>query len=467
MLASDVTTFAADETVASPMRRSAQRGVDLLAEEDPDLHGALCAEHTRQESRLMLVASSSITDSSVLACMSSASMNVTAEGYPGARYHAGCAEIDVIEQLAIDRAKDVFGARYVNVQPHSATTANYAVLSSLLRPGDVILGMRLDQGGHLTHGYKIAYSGSYFDGVGYGLDATGQIDYAEVAELAREHRPKLIVCGATSYPRQVDWARFREIADEVGALLMADISHITGLVATGLHPSPIDHAHVTTTCTHKQLAGPRGGLIMCGRDADMPFGDTGRTLSQQLARAVFPFFQGAPVLPAIAGKARALAIAGTDRYRESARRIVDNAATLAEALGDAGYRLVTGGTDNHIVLLDLTDTGLSGLVAEKALEEAWIVVNKNHIPGDRRPPATSSGVRIGTNAVAQRGFGAAEMRQCADLIDRVLRAVRPRGDRDYELEQFTLDAVRAEIGVLTTEFPLPRYTSPSRWEDRR
>jgi glycine hydroxymethyltransferase len=443
----------------SPLAEIARDGTQLLAVEDPVLHAVLAAEHRRQESSLLLVASSSITDPSVLACLSSAAMNVTAEGYPGKRYHAGCDGIDPIEQHAIDRAKAVFGARYANVQPHSATTANYAVFSALLRPGETLLGMQLDQGGHLTHGFPAAYSGSYFTAVNYGLDAAGRIDFEQVADLARTHRPKLIVCGATAYPRAVDFARFRAIADEVGALLMADISHIAGLVACGLHESPIDHAHITTTCTHKQLAGPRGALIMSGRDADTRIGDSGQTLAQLLARAVFPYFQGAPVLPTIAGKARALDIVCTPRYRDIARRIVDNAAVLAAELSARGYRLVTGGTDNHIVLLDLATTKLSGLVAERALEQVGIIVNKNRVPGDPRASGITSGVRIGTNAVSQRGLGAAEMRQCARLIDSVLSAVHPVDDRDYELDRLTCLSVREEVADLTARFPMPRYAT--------
>jgi glycine hydroxymethyltransferase len=437
-------------------------GFELLASEDSELHRALHDEHRRQETGLMFVASASITDPSVLACLSSSAMNVTAEGYPGARYHAGCEQVDLIERLAVDRAREVFGAHYVNVQPHSATTANYAVLSSLLRTGDVLLGMRLDQGGHLTHGFSAAYSGTYFTSIGYGLDETGRIDYEEVEALAKRHRPKLIICGATSYPRQVDWLRFREIADETGALLMADISHIAGLVAAGLHPSPVDHAHITTTCTHKQLGGPRGGLIMSGRDADLPYHDTGRTMAEQLARAVFPYFQGAPMMSLIAAKARALALTRTDRYRAAMRQVVDDAAALAAGLVSLGYEVVSGGTDNHIVLLDLSATGLSGVVAERALERAGIVVNKNRVPGDRRPAATCSGVRIGTNSVAQRGLGVREMRRCAELIDQVLRAVRPLSDREFELDGFAAEAVRTEVRKLAMEFPLPRYTRPMR-----
>ncbi|SEG14662.1 glycine hydroxymethyltransferase [Nonomuraea solani] len=439
-----------------------RRGYALLAQEDPLLHRALVAEHQRQDGTLMMVASSSIVDPSVLACMSSVAMNVTAEGYPGARYHAGCGEIDPIEQYAIDRAMAVFGARYVNVQAHSATTANYAVMSALLNPGDVILGMKLDQGGHLTHGFPAAYSGTYFQAINYGLDNNRRIDYKQARELALEHRPKLIVCGATAYPRTVDFARFREIADEAGALLLADISHIAGLVATGLHPSPVDHAHITTTCTHKQLGGPRGALIMSGRDAGTPFGEDGRTLAQRLRSAIFPYFQGAPILPVIAAKARMLSLVQTEEYRAAARRIVDNAALLASELAGLGYQVITGGTDNHIVLLDFIGQPISGLVAERALEDVGIVVNKNHIPGDPRPSTVTSGVRIGTNSVAQRGFGPSEIRQCAQLIDSVLRAVRPLGERDYELEDFTRQAVRADVRKLASQFPIPRYVPVDR-----
>jgi len=463
MALSDAGSFVYHTVDRSPLGVAAARGADLLYAEDQELYQALHAEQHRQETSLSLVASSSVCDPSVLACMSSAAMNVTAEGYPGARYHAGCAEIDPIEQLAVDRARAMFAARYVNAQPHSATTANYAVLSALLAPGDVVLGMRLDQGGHLTHGYSVAYSGTYFRAVNYGLDAQGAIDYDSVAALAREHRPLMIICGATAYPRTVDFARFRAVADETGALLMADISHIGGLVAAGLHPSPIDHAHVTTVCTHKQLAGPRGGLIMAGRDADLDV--DGVPLATRLARAVFPYFQGAPILPAIAGKARALALADTDEFRATARRITDGAAAIAAELVKLGHRVVTGGTDNHIVLLDLSGTSVSGLVAEHALEEVGIVVNKNRVPGDPRPAAVTSGIRIGSNSAAQRGLGLTEMRRCARLIDAVLRGTQPTGERTGRLEPFTAQAVRAEVASLTSQFPLPRYVPADRWSD--
>ncbi|MFH8241790.1 serine hydroxymethyltransferase [Streptomyces sp. NPDC018321] len=435
----------------------ARHAARLLVADDEDLVSAIEQENARQQNSLMLVASSSVTDPSVLACLATSSMNVTAEGYPGARYHAGCEAIDPIEQLAVDRARALFGARYANVQPHSATTANYAVLSALLDPGDVVLGMRLNHGGHLTHGYSVAYSGTYFTAVNYGLDEHGRIDYEEVAALAEAHRPKLIVCGATAYPRTVDFARFRAIADSVGALLMADISHIAGLVAAGLHPSPVDHAHITTTCTHKQLAGPRGGIILSGRDADTVLPGTGRTIAKTLDRAVFPFFQGAPVLPAIAAKARAFALAATDTYRATAQRILDDSAALAAELTALGHDVVTGGSDNHIVLLDLTRDGVSGIAAERALESIGIVVNKNRIPGDSRPATVTSGVRIGTNAVAQRGLGPAEMRVCARIIHSVLTAMRREGERDFTLDEFTAAGLRAEVEKLAAQFPLPRY----------
>nr|BFE70688.1 hypothetical protein GCM10020092_039890 [Actinoplanes digitatis] len=278
-------------------------------------------------------------------------------GLPGRRYHAGCEVIDGIEQLAIDRAKAAFGARYANVQPHSATTANYAVLSSLLEPGDTLLGMELESGGHLTHGSPAAYAGRYFTAIGYGLDDAGLIDYDEVAALAREHRPKMIVCGATAYPRLIDFARFRRIADSVGAYLLADISHTAGLVITGKHPSPIDHAHLTTTCTHKQLYGPRGGLILSGRDADSPAPRGKGTLAQFVQRTIFPYFQGAPVLNAIAAKARALDIAAGPEFDDTVGRIVATARSMADTLAELGHDVVSGGTDNHIVLVDLSRWG--------------------------------------------------------------------------------------------------------------
>lgn len=440
-----------------PLRALVEHGLERLVADDPQLHDALVGEQRRQAGSLSLVASSSVVHPSVLAALTSVAVNVTAEGYPGRRYHAGCGGIDEIEQLAIERASAAFGARYVNVQPHSATTANYTVLSALLRPGDTMLGMALEFGGHLTHGSPAAYAGKYFTAVGYGLSAEGLIDYDQVAELAEQHRPRVIVCGATAYPRTIDFARFRRIADSVGAYLLADISHTAGLVVAGLHPNPIDHAHITTTCTHKQLYGPRGGLIMCGRDHDAPAPAGKGTLATFLQRAVFPFYQGAPVLNAIAAKARALAIAMTPQFRRQAVRITANAAAIADRLALRGHEIVSGGTDNHIVLVDLARLGMTGLVAERALEECRIVVNKNRVPRDVTPALVTGGIRIGTNGIAARGLLPPAAAACADLMDEVLAAVTPRGDREYDLPASVRDAARRRVDELCRAYPLPEY----------
>jgi len=434
-------------------------GVDLLMRDDPLLAGLLEREMQRQSEVLTLVAASSIMDPSVLAATASVAGNVTAEGYPGARFHAGCAVIDEIESLAIERAKAAFGARYANVQAHSATTANEIVMFSMLRPGDTLLGMDLSAGGHLTHGAKVSVSGRAFNSIGYGILPDGAIDYDRVRELALEHRPRLIICGTTAYPRTIDFARFRAIADEVGAWLLADITHIAGLVAAGLHPSPIDHAHVTTTCTHKQLYGPRGGLILIGKEADTLSPDAlGKTLAESMQKGVFPLFQGAPVLNVIAAKARALARLTTPEFRELAERIVADAKALAADFLAAGYRVVAGGTDNHLVILDAqTSAGVSGVIAEKALESCHIVVNKNRIPGDTKSAVITSGVRLGTNSVALRGLGAAEMEEAAALVRRVLAAVRPLGEREYQLDGAVREAVIADVKDLCRRFPVPRY----------
>jgi glycine hydroxymethyltransferase len=434
-------------------------GVGLLYGDDPLLASLLEKELQRQSEVLTLVAASSVVDPSVLACLASVAGNVTAEGYPGARFHAGCGVIDEIESLAIERAKEVFGARYANVQPHSATTANEVVLFSLLRPGDTILGLDLSAGGHLTHGAKVSVSGRAFHAIGYGLLPDGAIDYEQVRALALEHRPKLIICGTTAYPRTLDFARFRAIADEAGAWLLADITHIAGLVAAGLHPSPIDHAHVTTTCTHKQLYGPRGGLILIGREADTPATDAlGRTLAESMQKGVFPLFQGAPVLNVIAGKARALNRLLEPGFRLLAERIVADAKALASTFAAAGFQVVGNGTDNHLVILDvLASSGVTGVVAERALESCHVVVNKNRIPGDQKSPVVTSGVRLGTNSVALRGMREPEMEQSAALVRRVLSAIRPLGDREYELDGAVREAVIAEVRDLCRRFPVPRY----------
>jgi glycine hydroxymethyltransferase len=448
-------------STTDPMRELLGTGLTELTSADPDLAAVLVREQLRQADTLSLVASCSPVDPSVLASQASAAVNVTAEGYPGRRYHAGCEVIDDIEQLAIDRAKQAFGAQYANVQPHSATTANYAVLSSLMAPGDTMLGMALDKGGHLTHGSPAAYAGRYFTAIGYGLDDAGLIDYDEVERLAVEHQPKVIVCGATAYPRKIDFARFREIADRVGAYLLADISHTAGLVVTGLHPNPIDHAHLTTTCTHKQLYGPRGGLIMCGRDADAPAPRGKGTLAQFVQRSIFPYFQGAPVLNAIAAKARALHIATGSEFRATAHGIVSTAKAMAAALDELGFDVVSGGTDNHIVLVDLTEKRMTGLVAELALEECHIVVNKNRVPRDTTPALVTAGLRMGTNSIARRGMGDEEAGACAELIDLVLGAVEPLGDKEYRLPTAVRDMARDWVARLCAAHPLPGYPLPA------
>ncbi|HEU0051554.1 MAG TPA: serine hydroxymethyltransferase [Longimicrobium sp.] len=436
-----------------------RRGLARLRAGDPVLYELIAREHRRQAETLVMVAASSIADPAVLACEGTALLNTTTEGYPGARFHAGCAVVDAVERIAVERARHAFGARYANVQPHSGTSANQIVMFSLLRPGDTVLGLDLDAGGHLSHGSRASVSGVYFHAVAYGVDAGGRIDMDEVRRLALAHRPRLLIAGASAYPRVVDFRAFRAVADEVGAYLLADISHIAGLVAAGEHPSPIDHAHFTTTSTYKQLCGPRGGLVLMGRDHDAPAPDGRGTLADLVQRAAFPFFQGTPDLASVAAKASALARAASPEFRETARRIRSSAAALAAALEARGHTLVSGGTDNHMVLVDVSARGLTGVVAERALEECGIVVNKNRIPGDRHGARVTSGVRFGTNGMALRGMGPAEMPECAELVDRVLSAVRPLGPRSYTLDPGAAAAVRREVSALCARFPLPGYSA--------
>ncbi|WP_424188059.1 serine hydroxymethyltransferase [Actinokineospora sp. G85] len=430
------------------------QGVGALQRQDPELYRLLELEHERQLETLSLVASCGVVDPSVLAVTGSSIVNVTAEGYPGKRYHAGCRNVDEVENLAIERAKRVFGARYVNVQPHCASYANHTVMQSVLNPGDTILGMALDQGGHLTHGSPVNLSGKLYDVHPYGLDDTDALDYGRMAELAQEHRPKLIVCGTTSFPRAIDFDRIRSIADEVGAYVLADVTHIGGLIAAGLHASSIDAAHFTTTCTFKQLYGPRGGLIMMGRDADTLSADGKRTLSQRIQSAVFPMMQGSPEVHTIAAKARAMGRLLEPGFRELAERIVANAAAMAKALTARGYEVVSGGTDNHIVLFRAPG-GLNGLIAERALERCDILVNKNKVPGDTRSATVPSGVRLGSNTVALRGLGPSEMDTCVDLLDTVLRAVEPGGGGAFHVDEAVRADVAAQVHRLCRDFPLP------------
>jgi len=402
---------------------------------DPQVWHWLDAELRRQNEGLELIASENFASPAVLAAAGSVLTNKYAEGYPGRRYYGGCEMVDEVESLAIARAKELFGAEHVNVQPHSGTSANMAVYFAVLRPGDTLLGMDLSCGGHLTHGHRLSYSGRDFRVVAYGVDrASERIDYDEVRELALEHRPKLIVCGASAYSRGIDFARFRAVADEAGALLMADIAHVAGLVAAGLHPSPVPHCDFVTSTTHKTLRGPRGGLVMC-RAAH----------AKEIDRAVFPGIQGGPLMHIIAAKAVAFGEALEDGFRDYQRRVVGNAAQLAAALAGHGYRIVSGGTDNHLLLVDVASRGLTGKLAEEALDRAAITVNKNTIPFDAQPPLVASGVRLGTPAVTTRGMGEAEMVEIAALIGEVLAA---------PAETAVAEGVRTRVRTLAHRFPL-------------
>ncbi|GAA2265738.1 serine hydroxymethyltransferase [Streptomyces amakusaensis] len=434
-------------------------GLAELHREDPELAGLLDAEVRDQDTTLAMIASASIAAPSVLAAGGSALSNVTAEGYPGARYHPGAANFDAVERLAVQRARALFKAEYANVQPHSCSSANLAVLAALVPPGGTLLGLGLDDGGHLTHGSPASVTGRHYRAVHYGLGADGRIDHGQVAELAAEHRPTVLIAGASAYPRTLDFARFREIADSVGAYLLADISHIAGLVAAGEHPSPVDHAHITTTSTYKQLGGPRGGLILSGRDHRAP-GPDGRTpLDRLMQRAVFPQNQGTPAPAAIAAKARAFALAAEPRFARTARLTVSGARALAAELARLGHRVLTGGTDNHMVLVDLRDSGLTGVIAERVLEECGILVNRNRVPGDTRPPLVTSGIRLGCNILAQRGMGPEHMRECAELTHTVLTAATPLGETEYRIDPHERTRLRERVRALCARHPLPHSTA--------
>jgi glycine hydroxymethyltransferase len=445
-------------TEMSQLTQFAMHAGQALYRHDPVLHDMLEREYRRQQTTLSLVASCSVTDPSVLACEGSTASNVTAEGYPGARYHAGCDVIDEIERLAIRRARAVFRAEYANVQPLSASIANQIVISKIVAPGEVLLGMDLDAGGHLSHGSRVNMSGSRYTAVPYGLTAAGRIDYEQVERLAETHRPKLIICGTTAFPRTIDFDRFRNIADKVGAVLLADITHIAGLVAAGLHPSPIDAAHITTTCTHKQLYGPRGGLILSGKAACLPVAGRRETLSDLLQKGVFPHMQGAPIVTNIAAKARALGRAGTEEFHSLAGRIVKLADALAKALAKAGVAVLFGGTDNHIVLVNVASSfGLTGIVAQRALESCGIIVNKNRIPGDTKPAATTSGVRLGSNSIAARRLDDAAIAELVTLFCNTLAAVQCIDGSNYTLSPRFIDAARVQVAGICARHPLPGY----------
>ncbi len=384
---------------------------------DPEIYQAIQGELRRQQSTIELIASENFVSPAVLAAQGSVLTNKYAEGYPGRRYYGGCQHMDEVEELARQRLCKLFQAEHANVQPHSGTQANMAVFFAVLKPGDTILGMGLDQGGHLSHGHPANFSGQLYRVVPYGVDRqTEQIDYDELRRLALSARPKLVIAGASAYPRLIDFAKIREICDEIGAYLLADIAHIAGLCAAGLHPSPLPHAHFVTLTTHKTLRGPRGGAILCGKEHAL-----------LIDKTVFPGLQGGPLMHVIAAKAVAFKEALQESFRAYQRKIVENAQALARALAERGFRLVSGGTDTHLLLVDLTPKGVTGAEAERHLEEVGITVNKNAIPFDPRKPAIASGIRLGTPAVTTRGMGEPEMTQIAELIDLVLEGAK-RGD---------------------------------------
>ncbi len=426
------------------MSDSAERDLfhRALASADPEVAAAIAHEEDRQETGIELIASENFVSVAVLEAAGSVLTNKYAEGYPGKRYYGGCEHVDVVESLAIERAKALFGAEHANVQPHSGAQANMAVLLAALKPGDTILGMNLAHGGHLTHGHPLNFSGKYFTIVPYGVrQGDERIDYDEVARLAEAHKPKLLIAGASAYPRTIDFPRMSAIAKSCGALFMVDMAHIAGLVAAGLHPSPVPHADFVTTTTHKTLRGPRAGLILC-RQAH----------AKDIDRALFPGIQGGPLMHIVAAKAVCFRQAAEPGFAAYQSRVVDNARTLAAELAGAGFRIVSGGTDNHLVLLDVFSKGLTGKVAEAALGRAAITVNKNAIPFDTNPPMVASGVRLGTPAVTTRGMGAAEMRVIAKLIARVLAAPD---------DAAVAATVKAEVETLCQMFPLYRKPSAS------
>jgi glycine hydroxymethyltransferase len=414
---------------------------EALAARDPELAGAIGHELSRQQNQIELIASENIVSRAVLAAQGSVLTNKYAEGYPGRRYYGGCEAVDEVEDLARDRAKRLFDAAFVNVQPHSGSQANQAVMLALLQPGDKVLGMNLAHGGHLTHGAAPNLSGKWFDFASYGVRLQdARIDMDEMAEQARTHRPKLIIAGGSAYPRIIDFEGFRKVADEVGAYLMADMAHFAGLVATGLYPSPLPHAHVVTTTTHKTLRGPRGGMILSNDE----------TIGKKINSAVFPGLQGGPLMHVIAAKAVAFGEALRPEFKTYSRQVIENCQILAETLRQAGVDIVSGGTDTHLALVDLRPKKLTGDIAATVLERTNITCNKNGIPFDPEKPTVTSGIRIGSPAGTTRGFGAAEFRKVGQLMAQVLDALARNPDGDPAVEA----AVRAEVAELTARFPI-------------
>lgn len=408
--------------------------LDEVRNVDPEIAQAIVDEQQRQNSHIELIASENWVSHAVMAAMGSPLTNKYAEGYPGKRYYGGCECVDVVEELARERAKKLFGCEYVNVQPHSGAQANMAVFFAVMEPGDTFMGMNLDHGGHLSHGSPVNMSGKYFHCVPYGVNDEGFLDYDKVREIALECRPKMIVAGASAYARTIDFKKFREIADEVGAVLMVDIAHIAGLVAAGLHPSPIPYAHVTTTTTHKTLRGPRGGMIMCSQEVADKY---------NFNKAIFPGIQGGPLMHVIAAKAVCFKEALEPSFKEYMQNVADNAQALCKALQTRGIKIVSGGTDNHLMLVDLTPFDLTGKAIEKLLDEAHITANKNTIPNDPKSPFVTSGIRLGTPAATSRGLNAEDMDQVAEAVSIVIK----EGEAGVE-------KARAIVKTLTDKYPL-------------
>lgn len=408
--------------------------MNLVYQEDEEVGQAIKDEYARQNRNIELIASENIVSPTVLYAMGSVLTNKYAEGYPSKRYYGGCENVDVVENIAIDRVKKLFGCEYANVQPHSGAQANMSVFFAMLNPGDTYMGMSLDAGGHLSHGSPVNFSGKYFNCVPYGVDENGYIDYDNVLELAKKHKPKLIIAGASAYPRIIDFKKFREIADEVGAYLMVDMAHIAGLVAAGLHPSPFPYADVVTTTTHKTLRGPRGGVILSNNEINEKF---------NFNKAIFPGTQGGPLEHVIAGKAVAFKEALDPSFKEYQAQIVKNCKALAEALRNKGFNMVTGGTDNHLLLLDLTNFDITGKELQARCDNAYITLNKNAIPNDPRSPFVTSGVRIGTAAITSRGMKEKDMEIIADLIYQTVT--------DYEKN---IDNIREKVVTLCKKYPI-------------
>ncbi len=415
--------------------KDAVGSLDALQTTDPEVYAAIDAEEERQRNKLLLIASENFASPAVLAAQGSLMTNKYAEGYPGKRYYGGCQHVDTVEDLAIQRCKQIFGAEHVNVQPHSGSQANMAAYLSVLKPGDTILGMDLAQGGHLTHGSKVNFSGMIFRAFSYGVDRhTETIDFEAVRKLAEECRPRMIVVGASAYARTLDFPEFQAIAKSVGAYLMVDIAHIAGLIAAGLHPNPVPYADFVTTTTHKTLRGPRGGVVMCKAEH-----------AKAVDKFVFPGMQGGPLMHVIAAKAVAFKEALSPAFKRYQQQVITNAKALAQGLIDRGYKIVSGGTDTHLMLVNLTNKGMTGKEADAALDAAGIIVNKNAVPYDEKPPAIASGIRLGTPIVSTRGMKKAEMKEIVALIDRVLQ---------HRQDPAVLDEVRVQAKMLCNRFPV-------------